>query len=215
MEQTDIAAAQLSRRHWAQIVSDIFTPLLAPTYGIALAMWFTDLRAVNEIYRLIVTGIVALITAGIPLATVLVMMRKGRVSDMPISKRSERIIPMWVAAICYILTSFILGIFGCPMWLRLFMISAGVATIIALIITIFWKISAHTTGIGGLVALQFWCITHGLSDVGSMALLSTVILAAGLVATARMRLNRHSLAQVLAGMALGFCVCFSIVSIFC
>ncbi|MCI7272956.1 hypothetical protein MR642_01345, partial [bacterium] len=153
MEQTESSATTYSRRHWAQIVSDICSPLLVPTYGTAVAMWFTTLRAVPEVYRLIVTAIVAFITAGIPLATVLVLMRRGRVSDMPITNRGERIAPMWVASMCYVGTSFVLGYFGCPMWLRLFMCGAGIATVIALIITIFWKISAHTTGMGGLTAL--------------------------------------------------------------
>lgn len=214
MEQTESSATTYSRRHWAQIVSDICSPLLVPTYGTAVAMWFTNLRAVPEVYRLIVTAIVAFITAGIPLATVLVLLRRGRVSDMPITKRGERIAPMWVATTCYVLTAFILGYFGCPLWLRLFMVGASIATAIALIITIFWKISAHTTGMGGLVALVMWTTLNGLADLGAMFLLSAVILLSGLVATARLRLERHTLAQVIAGVLLGFTVCFLTVSLF-
>ena len=214
MEQTESSANRYSRHHWAQIVSDICSPLLVPTYGTALAMWFTNLRAVPEIYRLIVTAIVAFITAGIPLATVLVMMRRGRVSDMPITNRSERIVPMWVAAVCYVATAFVLGYFGCPLWLRLFMCAAGIATVIALIITIFWKISAHTTGMGGLMALVMWTTLNGLADLGAMTLLSVVILLCGLVATARQRLERHTFAQVIAGWTLGFTVCLVTVSLF-
>lgn len=214
MEQTESSATTYSRRHWAQIVSDICSPLLVPTYGTALAMWFTDLRAVPEVYRLIVTAIVAFITAGIPLATVLVLLRRGRVSDMPITKRSERITPMWVASICYVGTSFILGVFGCPLWLRLFMVGAGVATAIALIITIFWKISAHTTGMGGLLALELWTTLNGTEHFTGMVLLSVVILLSGLVATARLRLERHTFGQVMAGLLLGFAVCFVTVTLF-
>ncbi|MGN0224285.1 MAG: hypothetical protein ACI4AM_09725 [Muribaculaceae bacterium] len=214
MEQTESSATTYSRRHWAQIVSDICSPLLVPTYGTALAMWFTNLRAVPEVYRLIVTAIVAFITAGIPLATVLVLMRRGRVSDMPITRRGERIAPMWVASMCYVGTSFLLGYFGCPMWLRLFMCGAGIATVIALIITIFWKISAHTTGMGGLVALVLWTTLHGIADLGAMILLSVVVLLCGLVATARLRLERHTFAQVITGALLGFTVCFFTVSLF-
>ena len=177
-------------------------------------MWFTNLRAVPEVYRLIVTAIVAFITAGIPLATVLVLMRRGRVSDMPITNRGERIAPMWVASMCYVGTSFVLGYFGCPMWLRLFMCGAGIATVIALIITIFWKISAHTTCMGGLTALVLWTTLHGLADIGAMTLLSVAILLCGLVATARLRLERHTFAQVIAGVLLGFTVCFLTVSLF-
>lgn len=214
MEQTESSATTYSRRHWAQIVSDICSPLLVPTYGTAVAMWFTDLRAVPEVYRLIVTAIVAFITAGIPLATVLVLLRRGRVSDMPISNRAERIAPMWVASICYVGTSFILGYFGCPLWLRLFMCAAGIATVIALIITIFWKISAHTTGMGGLTALVLWTSLHNVADIGAMILLSVAILLCGLVATARLRLERHTVAQAIAGALLGFTVCFLTVSLF-
>ena len=55
-------------RRAAQIVSDVFSPLLAPTYCMAMAMWITPLQILPESTRMGATLGVAIITGAIPLA---------------------------------------------------------------------------------------------------------------------------------------------------
>ena len=71
----------------AQILSDFFSPIVVPTYGTALALWITPLSILPERIRFGVMAMIALITAVIPTATIVTMIRLGRVSDMSISNR--------------------------------------------------------------------------------------------------------------------------------
>lgn len=120
---------------------------------------------------------------------------------------------MVIGVACYFGAALFVGSLGAPLWLRMFFWGAGVATIIAMLITFKWKISAHTTAIGGLVGMMMWFATSGLADVNVMIMLSVGIVLAGAMASARLALNRHTLAQTLAGLALGFACCFTAMSI--
>lgn len=198
-----------ARPRWAQIVSDVFSPLLIPTYGMALAMWITPLRAVPESSRLMATLVVAVMTALIPFGAIMILMRLGKVSDAPITNLRERLLPYTIAIVCYCAAAWMVRAIGAPLWLTMFFCGAAFATAVSLIITTVWKISAHSTAVGGLVGMMLWFTVSGLADVHSMIWLSVVIVIAGLVGTSRLLLGRHTLWQVLAGLALGAASCFA------
>lgn len=193
---------------WAQLVSDIFSPILVPTYATALAMWITPLRSVPESVRWIVMAIVFVITGLIPFAIIAILVKTGSVSDHAISKRSQRFTPMTIASVCYIGAALFTSTLGAPLWLQMFFYGAAAATLLDLLITKWWKISAHTTSIGGLVGLMFCFAVMGLADINIMIMLSIGILLAGLMCTSRLVLGRHTLGQVFAGLGMGFVCCF-------
>lgn len=199
---------------WAQTLSDIFSPLLVPTYGMIMAMWLTPLRSIPEENRIISTLMIAFITGALPLAALVSMMKAGKITSRDISVRSQRIVPMAFTALCYAGAGFFLGYLGAPLWLRLFFFGAAVATVLAALITWWWKISAHATALGGLTGMMTWCSLAHIADVSVMIVLSVVFIIVGLTATARVALGRHSIAQVAAGAALGFITCFACLQIF-
>lgn len=194
----------------SQIVSDVFVPLLVPTYGMAVAMWLTSLRTLPENNRLYVTIFVAVLTGVIPMAYIFAMQRMGKISDNAISNRSQRPWPMLVTMLCYFVTAFLLGRMRAPGWLQLFFFGAALATLIAAVITTFWKISAHATSIGGFVGLLLWLAVAGIADVNAMVLITVGIVIAGAVCTARLVLGRHTLGQVTAGFFLGLLSTFGL-----
>lgn len=198
---------------WAQLISDILSPILVPTYATALTMWVTPLRSVPEETRWLVIAMVFVITGLIPLISIAVMIKLGIVSDRAVSQRNQRYIPMSVAAVCYFGAAMFTGSIGAPFWMKMFFFGAAVATIIDLLITLKWKISAHTTSMGGLVGMMFWFAVSGLADVNVMIMLSMGIVLAGVMCTARLLLKRHTLGQVIAGLILGFACCFVAMSI--
>jgi len=198
---------------WAQLVSDILSPILVPTYATALAMWVTPLRSVPEGTRWLVVAMVFIITGLIPLISIGVMLKIGLVSDRAVTHRTQRYIPMTVASVCYVGASLFIGSIGAPMWMRMFFFGAAVATFIGLIITFKWKISAHTTSMGGLAGMMFWFAVSGLADVNVMIMLSSGIILAGLMCTVRLLLRRHTLGQVMAGLLVGFACCFVAMSV--
>ncbi|MDE6300547.1 MAG: hypothetical protein K2M19_02395 [Muribaculaceae bacterium] len=193
---------------WAQILSDIFSPLLIPTYGMALAMWITPLRTVPEGARLLATLIVAVITGLVPLLVIALLKHFKMVDDNAISRRSQRPVPMLVAVVCYAAAGFIVGMLGAPLWLRMFFGGAALATLLAMFITLRWKISAHTTALGGLTGMMLRMAVMGIADVNVMILLTVGLLLTGLIATTRLLLGRHTLAQTVCGALLGGTCCY-------
>ena len=152
----------------AQILSDFFSPIVVPTYGTALALWITPLSILPERIRFGVMAMIALITAVIPTATIVTMIRLGRVSDMSISNRRERFIPFMVTIACYVAAAVYLGVVHAPAWLSLFFVGAAISSLIAMVITFWWKISAHATSVGGLSGIVSWLAFNHLS-IGNAA----------------------------------------------
>lgn len=207
MESSNPSDTVNHRPLWAQIVSDVFSPLLVPAYGMAMAMWATPMRVIPEKTKILALILVLAITGLLPLLCIGFLKRLGFVSDTALSQRRQRGVPMTVGAMCYVGCALMLASLGAPIWLRLFFIGAAIAAAIALAISCFWKISAHATAIGGLNGLVLWLTLSDLVDINAMIMLTAVILVSGLVGTCRLMLLRHSLAQVIAGFFLGLASC--------
>lgn len=193
----------------AQLLSDVCSPILVPTYATTLAMWVTPLRAVPERYRVIAIIMIFVITGLIPMGCIALLIKLRLVSDRAVSDRRQRYIPMSVAAVCYFAAAFYTGAIGAPWWMRMFFCGAGCATVIDCIVSFWWKISAHTTSVGGLVGMMLWFAVADIADVNTMIMLSVGILLAGAMCTARLALHRHTMAQTLAGLAVGFACVYS------
>lgn len=193
---------------WAQWLSDVFSPITVPTFGMVVALWCTNMRSLPAGNRVLATALIALITAALPFATIAWLIKTGRVHTRSIADRRERMVPMAVGGGCYLGAAIVIAAMSAPSWLIFFFVGAALATAIAMLVTTRWKISAHTTAIGGFVGMTAWCAVGGVADLAAMLALSTSLLIAGSVATARLALGRHTLGQVAAGLALGFVCCF-------
>lgn len=202
---TDSDRPTAKRHRVATIVSDVLSPILVPTFCYMIMMWLTPLVVLPERVRLLTMGAVATMTALVPLGTMLTLRRLGRVNDAAISDRRQRPLPMIIAILCYACTAWYLLSINAPWWMARFFIGAGVAALIALLITLRWKISAHMTAMGGMLALIAWLGFRHLLVVHPMVMISIVLVLCGVVGTCRLLLQRHSLGQVAAGFALGLC----------
>ncbi|MDE6097760.1 MAG: hypothetical protein K2L80_01975 [Muribaculaceae bacterium] len=189
--------------HLAQIVSDIFSPILIPTYAYSIMMWLTPLVILPERVRLVTTAVIALITAVVPTASLLTLRRLGRISDAAVSRRNERLLPFALALVCYIGAAWYLGSVHAPWWAARFFLGAALAVAIALIITLKWKISAHTTAIAGMTGLIIWLAFRHLMFLQPMVVITVSIMLCGVVGSCRLALRRHTLAQTGAGFLLG------------
>lgn len=187
----------------AQVISDVFSPIVLPTYMMVIAMWVTPLVSMPEKSRFISAGVVALLTAIVPTAVILTLIKTGRASDVSLSSRSERTIPYTVTVVCYFAAALFLGKVTSVHWLPAFYLGAAGASIIALIITLRWKISAHGSAIGGFAAAMIWLASQGQLIFGARWWVCGALLVCGLVGSARLILKRHTPMQVYAGLALG------------
>lgn len=187
----------------AQVLSDVFSPIVLPAYMMAVAMWVSPLSVASERVRLVTMGVVVALTAIVPTGVILTLIKLGKVKDVSLSDRSERYIPYVVSIVCYLATALFLSKVHAPMWLRSFYLGAAFAGVVAYAITSKWKISAHSSSVGGVAAALAWMCYHGLLLYCPMVWVSVGILLCGLIGTSRLILHRHTPAQVFAGYCLG------------
>ena len=132
------------------------------------------------------------------------MLKKaGKISSLEMETRQERQLPFTYPAISYIL-GFILiqreiGQSINP-FLMLILVGAQFNIVLTLIISLFWKISIHMIGIGGLVGV---CILMMKLNMQWDNILYLSLFFSGLLAYARLKLEAHTPAQVLAGFIVG------------
>ena len=196
----------------ANTLSERFSPLFVPTVALILALWITPLANAPEHARLTSAIVIFLVTAIIPLVIIIGMMRMGLVSDLAISNRKQRTVPFAVSAVCYIAAAVYLHTCRAPGWLSLFFVGAAAAAVCALVISFWWKISAHTLGMGGLCGMLVWLAVHHLSGAHPVPLLIAAIVLSGAVASSRIYLGRHTPMQTYAGWTLALFLALVIMS---
>lgn len=147
--------------------------------------------------------VVVVLTAIVPTAVILTLIKLGKVKDVSLPSRRERMIPYLVSVMCYLGTVVFLRSAHAPVWLSGFYLGASLSAICAAAITGRWKISAHSSAVGGVAAALVWMGVNGLLQFGSWYWISGGILLCGLVGTSRLILNRHTPCQVYAGYGLG------------
>lgn len=196
----------------ASVFSTIFSPLLVPTYGVAMALCLSVLTYLPAGVKWGVAGMTFGITCVLPLLAILALWRLKVISDPQLNNRTERTTPYVITGLCYLGCAFYLWRAHAPSWLWALMAGGALATLICIGVNTRWKISAHMAAMGGLVALAFRITTAGVAVVSMNVWLTVVVIMAGCVGTSRVLLQRHTLAQVLAGAATGF-LCVYLISL--
>lgn len=188
-EADRVGSVKLARR----LSNIISPPIMFAAIGLALGVYERPVLpglAWGFVYGLIVTLI--------PMAVVLTFLRTGRISDLHMSHTSERHIPYLIAVAAGIIAYLVIRLFDGPELLLCLSVS-NIITLGALgLINTQWLISIHATA-----AAATWLIaTLVFGPVVGLILLPLVIL----ICYIRLFLKRHTLAQVLAGVALGLAV---------
>ncbi len=190
------------------IISLVFQPLLMPTYGIILLMNMDIFTELPLSWRWI--GIVGtfLFTAILPAIPIYLLMRKGEVHDLFISKKEERTMPYLFSFMAYVFWALFMWR---TMQFPMFIVAMGIGSALSIFVIVFinlrWKISAHLAGIGGLVGSVFGvCYRMSINPVWLIILLLTI---SALVALSRIELKAHTPGQVLAGFGVGFVMVFT------
>lgn len=207
-----------SRSIWilaAWTVSVVFHPLLMPTYlhGVVFK-YCTDLVPLTREAKVQMLQFIFISTYIIPVLASGLLWVTGIISSLSIEKQSERLIPLLITGLIYTGVSYIfLEYLDMARMLGLFMGIVALAVILTAGITHFWKISAHMVGMGGLVGFMLSVVDQTRNSALLWPLMGT-ILAAGFVASARLLLNAHSAAQVVAGFLFGVAVSWTAVYFF-
>jgi hypothetical protein len=80
--------------------------------------------------------------------------------------------------------------------------------LLAFVVTLHWKISAHAMGMGGALGLLTLLGLQQLSTPGAAFLIGMMLVETGAVLWARLTLRAHTKAQVAAGLSAGLGIVF-------
>jgi membrane-associated phospholipid phosphatase len=187
----------------AKIISNIFHPLLMPVIGL-LIIFNTDSYINYTIPIDLKKAVIILIATStfiIPLLISLLLLNRKLINSLEMETSKERIIPYAFTIVFYVFTLYMLKQAPIPPVIFNFIIGATLSVIMAFIINIKWKISAHMIGIGGLFGALL-CISLILEVYVTPYIILSLIVA-GLVGSSRIILNAHNSPQIYAGFLLG------------
>ena len=194
-------------KQFHKVISFVFQPLLMPTFGIIMLL-FTNLALFyTDIWKWFALGGTFLFTAILPATPILMMMRKGQIRDLYISKREQRTFPYLFSVLAYIFwTIFMWRVLQVPFFIVAMGVGSVLSIIIITLVNMKWKISAHLSGIGGLTGGVFaYCYVMAVNPVWLMILMLVI---SALTAFSRIELKAHTPTQTLAGFTVGFLMVF-------
>jgi len=194
----------------ARFISAIFHPLLIPTIGFLFlfnsGFYFSILPWALKKYMLLVVFIT---TCFLPALSIFILSINSKF-DINMEKNTDRTLALIISAISYYIGYlFLKRLPSFPIY-NILLIGSVLVHVIMLPISMRWKISIHSAAIGGLIG-GVLAVAFRLQENPAI-ILSTLILIAGLVGTARLVLSKHTNAQIYVGFSIGFLTLFLIVT---
>lgn len=193
----------------ARFISAIFHPLLIPTLGFLFlfnsGFYFSVLPWALKKYMLLVVFIT---TCFLPALSIFILSINSKF-DITMEKNTDRTLALIISAISYYIGYlFLKRLPSFPVY-NILLIGSVLVHVILLPISMRWKISIHSAAIGGLIG-GVLALALRLQE-NPVILLSSLILIAGLIGTARLILSKHTEAQIYSGLSIGFLTLFLIV----
>lgn len=191
---------------FAQIFSYIFHPLFIPLY----VTWYlvyvhhAYFAGFGEMAKKWVMLRVGLNMVFFPLITVFLLKAVGFIDSVFLRKQRDRIVPYMASGVFFfwmylvfrnqpevprILTSFTFGIF--------------LASSLALIANIYFKISMHAIGCGGMLGLMIVVLNNNVSSPFTLPFVIALFVT-GIVCTSRLMVSDHTQKDIYMGLFCGF-----------
>lgn len=175
----------------ARAISTILAPTTISVPMILLAAFYQARSVVGAL----VYGVTTLFFLSIgPFAYILLGVRLGKLSDVDVSRRSERVGPFIFGLFSVCTGWFALTLAHGPALLITVLLLTAISGLMMMIITLWWKISLHASSLA--------CAATILTVLYGAIMLPTFVLLL-LVSWSRVVLRRHTPAQVVAGSVLG------------
>lgn len=174
----------------ARHISNILSPTAVSIPMILLVALY---QASNVTNALIYAAVTLFFLSIGPFGYILLNVRMGKLSDVDVSKRSERAGPFIFGLISICLGWFVLVLTHGPGPLITTLMITAISGLVLMLITLWWKISLHASSLAG--AATMLTAFYGAIMLPLFGLLV-------LVCWSRVVLRRHTLAQVIAGSLL-------------
>lgn len=197
----------------SKAISYLFHPLLIPSLGmLVLFNSGTYLSYLPSDMKKWILVIVFLCTYVVPLAFIPFFLYQRVIMNIQMGTRRERYVPLAVSFVLYMFCFYLIRRISIPHMYHSFILSSLLSILVIMLITLWYKVSLHMTGIGGLVALIGFLAFYLKVDL--QFYLGVSVLLAGLIGTARIFLKAHTPGEVYAGFITGFTVVLLTLALF-
>ena len=177
---------------WARLVSDLVSPpVVWAILVIPVALQYSRTTAEALMWSALYSFFICVI----PLGFVAYMVKIGRIGDIHMKERRERLRPLLLSIICTTIVWWLLRVGDAPPALPLLALISLIQISIIALITLVWQISMHMMSIAGAA------IAVGI--IFSMSVGFLMVPLVPLVGAARLKLKRHTPAQIVAGTIIG------------
>ena len=198
-EQHIVADRSLIRT--ARVISAIFTPFSIPFLAFLILFLFSYLRIMPIQYKLIVLGVVYCFTILMPTLTIFLFRKINGFSPEDLGERKRRFMPFLLTITSYVFCLVMMHRLNIPWYMTGIILAALIMMVICIVVNLKWKLSEHIAGVGAIVGgLVSFSALFGYNPVWWLCLF---ILIAGVLGTARIILQHHTLGEVLVGFAVG------------
>lgn len=198
-EQHIVADRSLIRT--ARVISAIFTPFSIPFLAFLILFLFSYLRIMPIQYKLIVLGVVYCFTILMPTLTIFLFRKINDFSPEDLGERKRRFMPFLLTITSYVFCLVMMHRLNIPWYMTGIILAALIMMVICIVVNLKWKLSEHMAGVGAIVGgLVSFSALFGYNPVWWLCLF---ILIAGVLGTARIILQHHTLGEVLVGFAVG------------
>ena len=198
-EQHIVADRSLIRT--ARVISAIFTPFSIPFLAFLILFLFSYLRIMPIQYQLIVLGVVYCFTILMPTLTIFLFRKINGFSPEDLGERKRRFMPFLLTITSYVFCLVMMHRLNIPWYMTGIILAALIMMVICIVVNLKWKLSEHMAGVGAIVGgLVSFSALFGYNPVWWLCLF---ILIAGVLGTARIILQHHTLGEVLVGFAVG------------
>ncbi|MCC8018633.1 MAG: hypothetical protein LIO85_02510 [Rikenellaceae bacterium] len=196
----------------SKVISTVMSPLIMPLVAVmALLYGNTLLGYIPGRMKIYFTLVILLNTCVVPMLCIGLLHSMGIVKGIMLGDRRDRVLPLMITAMCYVLCGFMVrGMFGGYL-LGKFLFAGAACITLAFIVTFYWKISIHMLASGGTLAMLLLIDVSGIAHFFPAVV--AMIAGCGALASARMYLGAHTPAQVAAGFTGGFMVALAVILI--
>lgn len=187
---------------WARLVSNLCSPPMVWAV-LVFPIAFRYAASRGEAITLALTfGVLVCL---LPVVYIVWMVKRGKIGDIHMKERHERLRPFLVSIMCTALAWQVLRMMNAPEMLPMVAVFSVIQLAIMAVITLVWQISMHTMSITGAI------VATGIVFGPASALVFSPLVP--LVGAARLKLHRHTLGQVVAGSLIGGLIPLIILSV--
>ena len=193
----------------AKVVSYLIHPVFVTTFMLAFALFQKNTYlyyTITPTGRWFFLAVAFILTVLAPIFSVGYLLYSKQISSIEMEDRKERIVPMFITVAYTFGLYYMFSSFEMPPVVMAIIGVGVIGTVVTLLITFFWKISAHMISIAGFGGMVL-ALSEQIHPVPNWVFM-VLFLLMGIVGWARLKLNSHTLPQVLAGWVIGYFISY-------